>query len=91
MLLELHRDAQTLEDVFRSLTIGDERRNRRLTPAVDEAEDTDDDTSDDDDDGAVRKSSRAALRPGGALAISGRRRPVPPIRRATAPTPAPRH
>ena len=30
MLLELHRDAQTLEDVFRSLTIGDERRNRQL-------------------------------------------------------------
>ena len=28
VLLELHRDAQTLEDVFRSLTIGDERRNR---------------------------------------------------------------
>jgi ABC-2 type transport system ATP-binding protein len=30
VLLELHRDAQTLEDVFRSLTIGDARRNRRL-------------------------------------------------------------
>ena len=31
VLLELHRDAQTLEDVFRNLTIGDERRNRQLT------------------------------------------------------------
>ncbi len=29
-LLELHRDTQTLEDVFRELTIGDERRNRSL-------------------------------------------------------------
>ena len=28
VLLELHRDAQTLEDVFRDLTIGDERRTR---------------------------------------------------------------
>ena len=27
-LLELHRDTQKLEDVFRDLTIGDERRNR---------------------------------------------------------------
>ncbi len=30
VLLELHRDTQTLEDVFRQLTIGDERRNRQL-------------------------------------------------------------
>jgi ABC-2 type transport system ATP-binding protein len=59
VLLELHRDAQTLEDVFRSLTIGDERRNRRLSPAVDEPEDTDDDASDEDDDGVVGKSDRA--------------------------------
>jgi ABC-2 type transport system ATP-binding protein len=29
-LLELRRDAQTLEDVFRDLTKGDERRDRRL-------------------------------------------------------------
>jgi len=28
VLLELHRDTQKLEDVFRDLTIGDERRNR---------------------------------------------------------------
>ncbi|MCW5777853.1 MAG: ATP-binding cassette domain-containing protein, partial [Phycisphaeraceae bacterium] len=32
VLLELHRDTQTLEDVFRQLTIGDERRNRQLGP-----------------------------------------------------------
>ena len=34
-LRELSRVRQTLEDVFRSLTIGDERRNRRIasTPA----------------------------------------------------------
>ncbi len=58
VLLELHRDTQTLEDVFRQLTIGDERRNRQLGPATeaaaeeeeDEDEDEDDDESDEDDD-----------------------------------------
>ena len=53
VLLELHRDAQTLEDVFRSLTIGDERRNRHLAEAgeADEEEEEDDEgTSDDDSD-----------------------------------------
>jgi ABC-2 type transport system ATP-binding protein len=49
VLLELHRDSQTLEDVFRSLTIGEERRNRRLGPDVDTADD-----EDDEDDGASR-------------------------------------
>ena len=41
VLLELHRDAQTLEDVFRSLTIGDERRNRTLSATADASEDED--------------------------------------------------
>jgi ABC-2 type transport system ATP-binding protein len=50
VLLELHRDAQTLEDVFRSLTIGDERRNRRVD-GPGEDEDEDDDGSDDEDEG----------------------------------------
>jgi ABC-2 type transport system ATP-binding protein len=59
VMLELHRDTQTLEDVFRQLTIGDERRNRQLGPvtegqsaADDEEEDDeeeDDEESDDDD------------------------------------------
>ncbi|MGD0673957.1 MAG: ATP-binding cassette domain-containing protein [Polyangiaceae bacterium] len=49
VLLELHRDAQTLEDVFRSLTIGDERRNRRLGAEVEEAEEDDEDASSDSD------------------------------------------
>ena|GEM_PF-2357473 len=49
VLLELHRDAQTLEDVFRTLTIGDERRNRRLTAEVDDTDDDDDDVAHDDD------------------------------------------
>jgi ABC-2 type transport system ATP-binding protein len=48
VLLELHRDAQTLEDVFRSLTIGDERRNRSLAAAA-EADDEEDDESDEDE------------------------------------------
>jgi gliding motility-associated transport system ATP-binding protein len=33
ILLELRRETQTLEDVFRQLTIGDERRNRQIGPA----------------------------------------------------------
>jgi ABC-2 type transport system ATP-binding protein len=52
-LLELHRDTQTLEDVFRNLTIGDERRNRIIgggaNPAA-AAQDDDDDDDDDDDE-----------------------------------------
>jgi ABC-2 type transport system ATP-binding protein len=53
VLLELHRDTQTLEDVFRQLTIGDERRNRQLGPVSEsraQADDEDEDDSDDDDD-----------------------------------------
>jgi ABC-2 type transport system ATP-binding protein len=55
VLLELHRDAQTLEDVFRNLTIGDERRNRHLPSEgeeSDEAERDEDDEEDDADDEA---------------------------------------
>jgi ABC-2 type transport system ATP-binding protein len=56
VLLELHRDSQTLEDVFRALTIGDERRNRTVgAPAEDvddEDDDRDDEEEDEDDDGA---------------------------------------
>jgi ABC-2 type transport system ATP-binding protein len=56
VLLELHRDTQTLEDVFRQLTIGDERRNRQLGPvketsaAEEEDEDEDDDDESDDEE-----------------------------------------
>ncbi len=54
VLLELHRDTQTLEDVFRHLTIGDERRNRQLGPIKEEArthaEEEDDDEEEDDED-----------------------------------------
>ena len=53
VLLELHRDTQTLEDVFRSLTIGDERRNRQLTPAASAAADEDEDEDEDDADGSA--------------------------------------
>ena len=49
VMLELHRDAQSLEDVFRNLTIGDERRNRRLTEPGDSADDDDDDEDQDDE------------------------------------------
>jgi ABC-2 type transport system ATP-binding protein len=51
VLLELHRDTQTLEDVFRHLTIGDERRNRQLGPAQEAvAEDSEEDGDDEEDD-----------------------------------------
>jgi ABC-2 type transport system ATP-binding protein len=55
VLLELHRDTQTLEDVFRHLTIGDERRNRQVgkaepAPAASRDEDDDEDDEDDEDE-----------------------------------------
>jgi ABC-2 type transport system ATP-binding protein len=49
VLLELHRDVQTLENVFRNLTIGDELRNRKLGASDDEDEE-DDDYEDEEDD-----------------------------------------
>ncbi len=61
VLLELHRDAQTLEDVFRSLTIGDERRNRSLAaPAHGDGDQDDEDEDDDDDEGDDDQSDRSA-------------------------------
>jgi ABC-2 type transport system ATP-binding protein len=70
VLLELHRDAQSLEDVFRNLTIGDERRNRHLsaegTPQQeddeDEEEESDEDESDDDSDDSDTDTKAAAGR-----------------------------
>jgi ABC-2 type transport system ATP-binding protein len=50
VLFELHRDAQTLEDVFRSLTIGDERRNRTLSASNEAEEDEEEEESDEDED-----------------------------------------
>jgi ABC-2 type transport system ATP-binding protein len=41
-LLELRRDAQTLEDVFRDLTKGDERRDRKLGARADDRDEDDD-------------------------------------------------
>jgi ABC-2 type transport system ATP-binding protein len=61
VLLELHRDAQSLEDVFRNLTIGDERRNRSLTAAKDEEpEDEEEDEDDDEDAGDEEDDEKAA-------------------------------
>ena len=53
VLLELHRDTQTLEDVFRQLTIGDERRNRVIGAPDDRngtASSADEDDEDEDED-----------------------------------------
>ncbi len=49
VLLELHRDAQTLEDVFRHLTIGDARRNRTLDGGRDEDDEEEDEETEADD------------------------------------------
>ena len=57
VLLELHRDTQTLEDVFRQLTIGDERRNRQIGPASaastanEESDGQEEDEDEESDDG----------------------------------------
>jgi ABC-2 type transport system ATP-binding protein len=61
VLLELRRDAQTLEDVFRNLTIGDERRNRSLSPVPEDA-DGEDPEDEDEDDEADDEGQRAAGR-----------------------------
>ena len=50
VLLELHRDTQTLEDVFRNLTVGETKRNRQLDKARDEDDDEDEDEDDEDED-----------------------------------------
>jgi gliding motility-associated transport system ATP-binding protein len=49
VLLELHRDAQTLEDVFRALTIGDEKRNRKIAAAAEEDEEEEDEAEEDEE------------------------------------------
>jgi len=47
VILELQRDTQTLEDVFRNLTVGDARRNRTLGNSTEEEEEADEDEEDD--------------------------------------------
>jgi ABC-2 type transport system ATP-binding protein len=58
VLLELHRDAQTLEDVFRSLTIGDERRNQKLGAEVERGDDDQDGAGDDLAEASPRTGSQ---------------------------------
>ncbi|MGH7440092.1 MAG: ATP-binding cassette domain-containing protein [Polyangiaceae bacterium] len=69
VLLELHRDSQTLEDVFRSLTIGDARRNRQIGASndaggsddqPDDEEDDEDDDDSSDDEGASGDEAKVA-------------------------------
>jgi ABC-2 type transport system ATP-binding protein len=49
-LLELHRETQTLEDVFRDLTGNDAKRNRKFGPADANARDEEDDEDEDEDE-----------------------------------------
>jgi len=65
VLLELHKDTQTLEDVFRHLTVGEAKRNRRLgaaqeTASRDEQGDDDNDSDDDDGDSPDNRASAEA-------------------------------
>lgn len=55
LLLELRRDAQTLEDVFKTLTKGDERKDRGR-PLIEE----DDDEDEEEDDDASETTAAAA-------------------------------
>ena len=61
VLLELHRDTQKLEDVFRDLTIGDERRNRVVgkkgAPVV--KHDEEDEGEEDDEDEGEEESEES--------------------------------
>jgi ABC-2 type transport system ATP-binding protein len=50
VLLELHRDAQTLENVFRSLTLGDELRNRKLGAEEEEEEEDEEEDEEEEDE-----------------------------------------
>jgi len=50
LLLEMRRDIQKLEDVFKSLTRGDEAADRLRTAAPLDAEDEDDETADEEED-----------------------------------------
>jgi ABC-2 type transport system ATP-binding protein len=61
VLLELHKDTQTLEDVFRHLTVGEAKRNRRLgAPQETAGRDDAEDEEDEDEDARGSKSSGAS-------------------------------
>jgi ABC-2 type transport system ATP-binding protein len=66
VLLELHRDSQTLEDVFRSLTVGDARRNRTLGPDTGGPDGEDSSDEDDEDDEADEDAGSEAAGSEGA-------------------------
>ncbi len=75
LLLEMRRESQTLEDVFKALTRGDERADRGrplLAEDLDEEDDdddddddkdADDDKDDDDDDDVVEEKATTAKAP----------------------------
>jgi len=50
VLLELRREVQTLENVFRNLTIGDELRNRKVGASDDEEEEEEEDDEEEEED-----------------------------------------
>jgi ABC-2 type transport system ATP-binding protein len=62
VLLELVREVQTLENVFRNLTIGDELRNRKIGAAAEEEYDEDEDDEDDEEEKPSRSGSKSSSR-----------------------------
>ena len=74
VLLELHRDTQTLEDVFRNLTIGDERRNRKLKGGRAEVEEEEEEDDEELDDQEEEESDDDAAADEGAAAKKGSKR-----------------
>jgi ABC-2 type transport system ATP-binding protein len=60
VMLELHKDTQTLEDVFRHLTVGEAKRNRRIGAPQESAGRDDVEEDEDDDDSDEESASRAA-------------------------------
>jgi ABC-2 type transport system ATP-binding protein len=74
VLLELHRDTQTLEDVFRNLTVGDARRNRQITKAgADDDEDEDLEEEDDSDEEEEEDEEEEDEKPKARAGKSGKR------------------
>ncbi|WP_394844396.1 ATP-binding cassette domain-containing protein [Pendulispora brunnea] len=65
VILELHRDTQTLEDVFRNLTVGDARRNRNLSAKDEDEEEEYEEEEEDEDEGEDEEEEEAPKKKAG--------------------------
>jgi ABC-2 type transport system ATP-binding protein len=81
LLLEMRRESQTLEDVFKSLTRGDERADRgRPLIADDEDEDDDDDDDDAEADDDAEDEDEEAEKPSTSAAKPAPAKPSAPVK-----------